>query len=145
MLRSKWMYLKVIVVYFQYHTWYFVPDGQEKYVMKPTLIVSGVKLHAKSSGGKKRSFVLRAVGEGSTGQMRVFVNISSYEDSHVKKSFQPIYILKVGLHVAINVTVFRNDRKWVRCSHMVLFTHNVKKIIVMLIKTVKLAVRVNEA
>ena len=48
-----------------------MPDDQDKYVMKPTLIVSGVKFHAKSSGGKKRSFVLRAIGEGSTGQMRV--------------------------------------------------------------------------
>ena len=65
--------MKVLLVFFQYHTWYFVPDDQEKYVMKPTLIVSGVKLHAKSSGGKKRSFVLRAVGEGSTGQMRVLL------------------------------------------------------------------------
>ena len=89
---------------FQYHTWYFVPDDQEKYVMKPTLIVSGVKLHAKSSGGKKRSFVLRAIGEGSTGQMRV--SFISSEDSHVKKSFQPIWILKFRFTRTINVTVF---------------------------------------
>ena len=74
-----------------------MPDDQDKYVMKPTLIVNGVKLHAKSSGGKKRSFVLRAIGEGSTGQMRV--SFISSEDSHVKKSFQPTLILKVRLHV----------------------------------------------
>ena len=65
--------------------------------MKPTLIVSGVKLHAKSSGGKKRSFVLRAVGEGSTGKMRV--SFISSDGSHVKKSSQPIWIMKVRLHV----------------------------------------------
>ena len=41
--------------------------------MKPTLIVNGVKQSAKSSGGKKRPFILRAIGEGSTGQITVIV------------------------------------------------------------------------
>ena len=87
------MFLKVTVLFFQYHTWYFVPDDQDKFVMKPTLIVSGVKLHAKSSGGKKRSFVLRAVGEGSTGQMRV--NLFQVKVPRLKKSihFNPFGVL----------------------------------------------------
>ena len=89
------MHLKVFWVFLffflQYHTWYFVPDDQDKFVMKPTLVVSGVKLHAKSSGGKKRSFVLRAVGEGSTGQMRVYLFYVKIPRLKKEHSFQPIW------------------------------------------------------
>ena len=39
--------------------------------MKPSLVVWGQGLSATSSGGKKRKFTVRAVGEGSLGDLQV--------------------------------------------------------------------------
>ncbi|XP_078326129.1 cilia- and flagella-associated protein 65-like isoform X1 [Crassostrea virginica] len=54
----------------QAHTWSFVPAAEEKYVMKPSLIVWGQGFHSSSSGGKKKQFTVRAIGEGSIGDIR---------------------------------------------------------------------------
>ena len=65
-----------IVVYrslfcFQVQTWSFTPRAEEKYVMKPNLIVWGQGFSSTSSGGKKKQFTVRALGEGSLGDIKV--------------------------------------------------------------------------
>lgn len=55
----------------QAHTWSFVPTAEEKYLMKPCLIVWGQGFHSSSSGGKKKQFSVRAIGEGSIGDIKV--------------------------------------------------------------------------
>lgn len=51
-------------------SWTFTPRELQKYVLKPTLIAWGQGLSATSSGGKKRQFSLRIIGEGSMGDMQ---------------------------------------------------------------------------
>ena len=52
-------------------SWTFTPREQHKYVLKPTLVAWGQGLSSTSSGGKKRQFSLRIIGEGSLGDMQV--------------------------------------------------------------------------
>ncbi|KAK3083386.1 hypothetical protein FSP39_021362 [Pinctada imbricata] len=54
----------------QVQTWAFTPKTEEKYVMKPNLIVWGQGFSSTSSGGKKKQFTVRAMGEGSLGEIR---------------------------------------------------------------------------
>ena len=56
---------------FQYHTWQFTPQVEDKHVMKPALIVWGRGQSSTTSGGKKRQFTLRAIGEGCVGALNV--------------------------------------------------------------------------
>ena len=54
----------------QFHMWSFSPSERVKFVMKPAMIVWGQGQHRNSSGGKKKQFTIRAVGEGSTGEIK---------------------------------------------------------------------------
>lgn len=60
-----------VFVSMQYHTWFFKPGQQQKYVLKPALIVWGQGQSSKSSAGKKKEFLVRALGEGSLGEIQV--------------------------------------------------------------------------
>lgn len=71
----------------QAHTWSFVPTGEEKYVMKPCLIVWGQGFHSSSSGGKKKQFSVRAIGEGSIGDIKV-CDFGTFESSSTKNISQ---------------------------------------------------------
>ncbi|KAL5005595.1 hypothetical protein ScPMuIL_016753 [Solemya velum] len=55
----------------QSQVWSFIPRSNEKYVMKPCLIVWGQGFSSNSSGGKKKQFTVRSVGEGSIGDIKV--------------------------------------------------------------------------
>ena len=48
-----------------------MPKLEQKYVMKPALIVWGQGFSQNSSGGKKKQFDVRAIGEGSIGDIKV--------------------------------------------------------------------------
>ncbi|XP_059144553.1 cilia- and flagella-associated protein 65-like [Physella acuta] len=50
--------------------WSFKPSEEKKYVLKPTLVAWGQGSSGTSSGGKKNQFFLRAVGEGSIGNIQ---------------------------------------------------------------------------
>ncbi|XP_052080289.1 cilia- and flagella-associated protein 65-like [Mytilus californianus] len=54
----------------QTHAWSFTPTSKEKYVMKPSLIVWGQGFSSTSSGGKKKEFNVRAIGEGTIGDIK---------------------------------------------------------------------------
>ena len=61
---------------FQSQLWSFVPKQEQKYLLKPALVVWGQGFSSNSSGGKKKQFDVRAVGEGSIGDIKVlsFIN-----------------------------------------------------------------------
>ena len=48
-----------------------MPSTQEKFVMKPALVCWGQGQSSKTSGGKKRQFTVRAIGEGAVGEIKV--------------------------------------------------------------------------
>lgn len=62
----------MIIFLLQTHTWSFKPKDKDKYVMKPSLIVWGQGFSSSSSGGKKKEFTVRAIGEGTIGDIKVF-------------------------------------------------------------------------
>lgn len=55
----------------QTHTWFFIPKDIGKFVMKPSLIVWGQGSDSNTSGGKKKEFPVRVVGEGALGSIEV--------------------------------------------------------------------------
>jgi len=57
--------------FLQSQLWSFIPKQEQKYVMKPALVVWGQGFSSTSSGGKKKQFDVRAVGEGSIGDIKV--------------------------------------------------------------------------
>ena len=61
----------LIFIIFQSQTWSFIPKLEQKYVMKPALVVWGQGFSSNSSGGKKKQFDVRAIGEGSIGDIKV--------------------------------------------------------------------------
>ncbi|XP_074643169.1 cilia- and flagella-associated protein 65-like [Tubulanus polymorphus] len=54
----------------QPHLWTFTPREQSKMVLKPNLVVWGQGQSNKCSGGKKRKFPVRVIGEGLTGDIQ---------------------------------------------------------------------------
>ncbi len=50
-----------------------MPSDLQKFVMKPTLVTCTVKQQnsTAATSSKKRTFALRAIGEGAKGQMQV--------------------------------------------------------------------------
>ncbi|XP_013412505.1 cilia- and flagella-associated protein 65-like [Lingula anatina] len=54
----------------QVHTWSFTPLEKGKYVCKPSLIAWGQGQSAASSGGKKKQFLVRAIGQGAVGEIK---------------------------------------------------------------------------
>ncbi|XP_064646085.1 cilia- and flagella-associated protein 65-like isoform X2 [Lineus longissimus] len=81
----------------QAHTWTFKPTDQNKVVMKPNLVVWGQGHNVNSSGGKKRSFPLRVVGEGSFGEI------------HAEESFIDFGNVVVGSSVSKMFTIYNNS------------------------------------
>ncbi|XP_069108657.1 cilia- and flagella-associated protein 65-like isoform X1 [Argopecten irradians] len=70
----------------QCQTWSFVPDAEKKYVMKPSLIVWGQGFSNTSSGGKKKQFSVRAVGEGTLGDIKAEQSYLDFGDVVVGSS-----------------------------------------------------------
>ncbi|RUS91152.1 hypothetical protein EGW08_001065, partial [Elysia chlorotica] len=66
--------------------WSFTPREQQKYVLKPMLVAWGQGLSATSSGGKKRQFSLRIIGEGSVGDMQTEQSCVEFGDVVVGSS-----------------------------------------------------------
>ena len=83
----------------QYFTWNFTPQVQDKLLMKPSLLVWGQGQSSQSSGGKKKEFVVRAIGEGAIGQIKVRSRslIQGALDIHLKNK----HILFIGLFINI--------------------------------------------
>ncbi|KAK3591649.1 hypothetical protein CHS0354_040559 [Potamilus streckersoni] len=67
-------------------TWYFTPKAEQKYVMKPCLITWGKGFSNNSSGGKKRQFDVRAVGEGTIGEIKADQSYLDFGDVVVGSS-----------------------------------------------------------
>ncbi|XP_071101269.1 cilia- and flagella-associated protein 65-like isoform X1 [Haliotis cracherodii] len=81
----------------QSQTWSFIPGGEEKYVMKPSLIVWGQGFTNNSSGGKKKQFKLRAVGEGSLGEIMAEEKYFDFSD------------IVVGSSASHHITLYNNS------------------------------------
>ena len=60
---------------FQTHVWRFTPKKEDKYVLKPSLLVWSTLHGVGSVEGKKREFKLRVIGEGSRAEIEVSVNL----------------------------------------------------------------------
>jgi len=80
-------------------TWSFSPTEDKKFVMKPSLVVWGQGLSATSSGGKKRKFTVRAVGEGSLGDLQT-------DPDHKCLDFGDII---VGSSSSRRITIYNNS------------------------------------
>ena len=74
----QFVHVHVAVAMLQYHTWQFTPSEGNKYVMKPALIVWGQGQSSVTSGGKKRQFTLRAVGDGCEGSIAVSTGVEQH-------------------------------------------------------------------
>lgn len=70
----------------QTHSWSFKPKDKDKYVMKPSLIVWGQGFSSTSSGGKKKEFTVRAIGEGTIGDIKADQSYIEYGDVVVGSS-----------------------------------------------------------
>ncbi|XP_041374433.1 cilia- and flagella-associated protein 65-like [Gigantopelta aegis] len=70
----------------QSQIWSFAPKSQEKFVMKPSLVVWGQGFSSESSGGKKRLFSVRAIGQGAVGEIKVDQNYFDFGDIVVGSS-----------------------------------------------------------
>jgi hypothetical protein len=56
-----------------------MPTEHDKYLMKPSLIVQGQGQSKDLSTGKKKEFVVRVIGEGTIGEIKVlrYIGIQS--------------------------------------------------------------------
>ncbi|XP_052236731.1 cilia- and flagella-associated protein 65-like [Dreissena polymorpha] len=81
----------------QSQIWSFVPKQEQKYVMKPALVVWGQGLSSTSSGGKKKQFDVRAVGEGSIGDIKAEEGYLDFGD------------VIVGSSASKHITLFNNS------------------------------------
>ncbi|KAL4217273.1 hypothetical protein ACF0H5_023724 [Mactra antiquata] len=70
----------------QVQLWSFVPKQEQKYVMKPALVVWGQGFSSTSSGGKKKQFDVRAIGEGSVGDIKAEESYLDFGDVIVGSS-----------------------------------------------------------
>lgn len=81
----------------QSQIWSFVPKQEQKYVMKPALVVWGQGFSSTSSGGKKKQFDLRVIGEGSIGDIKAEQSYLDYGD------------VIVGSSASQHITLFNNS------------------------------------
>jgi len=65
----------------QEHVFSFTPMALEKYVMKPTVIVTAQGQSKQQSAGKPRVFPVRAIGEGASAEVKVVVSKFYYRHS----------------------------------------------------------------
>lgn len=54
--------------------WTFIPSDVGKFVMKPSLVMWGQGFSSNTSGGKKREFPVRIIGEGAYGSLEVSIS-----------------------------------------------------------------------
>ena len=72
----------------------------EKYVLKPTIVVNAAGQSTSQSGGKKRAFPVRMIGEGSHGVISVS---NELVPSHLlSKKFFLDFICKMNLWHGLN-------------------------------------------
>lgn len=81
----------------QCHEWCFTPKQEQKYVMKPALVVWGQGFSTGSSGGKKKQFDLRVIGEGTIGDIKAEQSYLDYGD------------VIVGSSASKHITLFNNS------------------------------------
>ncbi|XP_060587307.1 cilia- and flagella-associated protein 65-like isoform X2 [Ruditapes philippinarum] len=81
----------------QSQLWSFVPKQEQKYLMKPALVVWGQGFSSTSSGGKKKQFDVRAVGEGSIGDIKAEEGYIDFSD------------VIVGSSASKHITLFNNS------------------------------------
>ncbi|XP_053386703.1 cilia- and flagella-associated protein 65-like isoform X2 [Mercenaria mercenaria] len=81
----------------QSQIWSFVPKQEQKYVMKPALVVWGQGFSSTSSGGKKKQFDVRAIGEGSIGDIKAEEAYLDFGD------------VIVGSSASKHITLFNNS------------------------------------
>ncbi|XP_052814504.1 cilia- and flagella-associated protein 65-like isoform X2 [Mya arenaria] len=77
--------------------WSFIPKQEQKYLMKPALVVWGQGFSSTSSGGKKKQFDVRAIGEGSIGDIKA-------EESYL--DFGDVIVGSTG---SKHITLFNNS------------------------------------
>lgn len=77
--------------------WSFVPKQEQKYVMKPALVVWGQGFSSTSSGGKQKQFDVRAIGEGSVGDIKAEESYLDFGD------------VIVGSSASKHITLFNNS------------------------------------
>ncbi|XP_064598008.1 LOW QUALITY PROTEIN: cilia- and flagella-associated protein 65-like [Liolophura sinensis] len=91
----------------QSHVWQFAPREEEKYVMKPTLIVWGQGKSTGSSGGKRKQFIVRAIGEGTVGEIKCDESYVNFGDVVVGSSAVKQLVIynnsNCGLHYFLHV------------------------------------------
>ncbi|XP_050388962.1 cilia- and flagella-associated protein 65 [Patella vulgata] len=82
---------------YQSQVWSFIPTTENKFVMKPNLIVWGQGLTDNSSGGMKKQFKVRAIGEGAVGELKVNENHYDLGD------------IVVGSSASQHLTIYNNS------------------------------------
>ncbi|OWF45565.1 hypothetical protein KP79_PYT24425 [Mizuhopecten yessoensis] len=90
----------------QCQTWSFVPDAEKKYVMKPSLIVWGQGFSSNSSGGKKKQFVVRAVGEGTVGDVKAEQSYLDFGDVVVGSSASKTIVITNDSSCSLHYKLF---------------------------------------
>ncbi|XP_025115261.1 cilia- and flagella-associated protein 65-like isoform X2 [Pomacea canaliculata] len=99
----------------QSQVWTFIPSDVGKFVMKPSLVMWGQGFSSNTSGGKKREFPVRIIGEGAYGSLEVDQTYFDFGDLIVGSSSSKSVTLlnnsscSVIYHLSINSSVDEND------------------------------------
>ncbi|ESO88046.1 hypothetical protein LOTGIDRAFT_219687 [Lottia gigantea] len=94
---------------YQSQKWSFIPSSEEKSVMKPTLLVWGQGLKDNSSGGKKKAFTVRAIGEGDLGDLKSNQNHYDLGDIVVGSSASQRIILSNNSQCSLHYKLLVNQ------------------------------------
>ena len=65
-------------------------------MLKPSLVVWGQGFASRSSGGTKRLFTVRAIGEGAVGEIKVRVPVGTERDVLFNDALNTLYLRLYG-------------------------------------------------